>query len=156
MNSVSNRFGGCRGRRNGLESLSRQPDHHRGARPVSAATFRRLQVLNEAIDIQAGVRRHHILRLGENIFNEGREDNAEGNFAVNTAEGQVVNLVAERRNVRPLAGVDIHDKYILSVEIDVRSEVKEKGVYPPLYSPRRVPLIHTVDAVMTPSKSTKT
>src|SRR5450631_2589411 len=37
---------------------------------------------------------------------------------------------------------------------EVRSN--EKGVYPPLYSPSRTPLIQTVDAVITPSKSTKT
>src|SRR5947207_5019345 len=32
----------------------------------------------------------------------------------------------------------------------------EKGVYPPLYSPSFSPLIQTVEAVITPSKSTKT
>ena len=35
---------------------------------------RRLHVLNEAIDIQAGMVGQHVLRLGENIFDEGRRE----------------------------------------------------------------------------------
>ncbi len=68
----------------------------------------------------------HILRLGENILDESWRDDAQRNFAINAAEGQVVNLVAERRNVRPLAGIHVHRQHILSVEIDVRCQVKRE------------------------------
>ena len=66
----------------------------------------------------------HVLRLGKDIFDKGRRNDAQRNFAVNAAEGQVVNLIAERRNVGPLAGIDIHRQHVLSVEIDVRRKVK--------------------------------
>src|ERR1700730_693571 len=68
----------------------------------------------------------YILRLGENILNENRRHDAKRDFAINAAEGQVVDLVAERRDVRPFAGINIHDEYVLPVEIDVRRKVKRE------------------------------
>ena len=85
-----------------------------------------LHVLDVAIHIQAGVIGQHVLRLGENIFDKCRGNDAQRNLAVNAAEGQVVDLVAEGRNVRPFAGIDIHRQHVLAVKINVRSEVKRK------------------------------
>ena len=85
-----------------------------------------------------------------------RGNDAQRNLAVDAAESQVVDLISEGRDIGPLGRVHIDRQDVLSIEIDVGREVKRKGVYPPLYSPRRTPLIHTVEAVITPSKSTKT
>src|SRR5712691_12627323 len=114
---------------------------------------RRLRVLKIAIDIEGRVVGQHIFGLGEDVFKERRRNNTQRNFAVNAAERQVIDLMAERRNVRSLAGIDIHRQQVLSVEIEVRRKVKGKRRVATLYSPNRSPLIHTVEAVMTPSKS---
>ena len=70
--------------------------------------------------------RQHVFGLGEYIFNKGRGNDAQRNFAVDSAEGQVVDLIAERRNVGTLAGIDIHHQHVLAVEIDVRREVERE------------------------------
>jgi hypothetical protein len=85
-----------------------------------------IRVLNETIDIKTGMPGQNIFRLGENILYKCRGHDAQRNFAINAAESQVVNLVAERRDVRPFAGINIHDEYVLPVEIDVRCKVKRE------------------------------
>ena len=113
-------------------------------------------MLDETIDIDSGTRREHILRPHEDVLDECRGHNSQGNLAVDAAEGEIVDFVSEGWNVGALGGVDIDGEYVFSVEIEVRVSSNENGVYPPLYSPSLVPLIQTVDAVITPSKSTKT
>ena len=68
--------------------------------------------------------RQNIFRAHENILDEGRGNDAQGDFAVDAAEGEVVDFVAERWNVGALGGVDIDGEDILSVEIEVRRQVE--------------------------------
>ena len=68
----------------------------------------------------------HVFGLGKNILNKCRGNDAKRNFAVNAAEGQVVDLIAEGRNVRPFAGIEIHRQHVLAVKIEVRSKVKRE------------------------------
>ncbi len=65
-------------------------------------------------------------RLGKNIFNEGARNNAERHFTVNAAEGEVIDLETEGRDVRALPGIDVDGENVLSVEIEMRSEVERK------------------------------
>ena len=58
----------------------------------------------------------HILRSGEDVGNEAGRHNAQIHFAVQTAEGQVVNLVAERRNIGAFRRVDVQRQEIVAVE----------------------------------------
>ncbi len=74
----------------------------------------------------------NILRLGKNILDKSRRHDAKRDLAVNASEGQVVNLIAEGWNVRPLAGIKVHRQHILAIEIEVRSEVKRKRRVPAL------------------------
>ena len=53
-----------------------------------------------------------------------RGHNAQRNFAVDAAESEVVDLVAERRYVGALAGIDVDGKDILSIEIEMRRQVE--------------------------------
>ena len=132
MDGVDDRISRCRRGRKRLEGLF---DH-----PVTIAELnlhpdrlpRRIQVLNKAIDIQAGMRRQHIFRLGKNILDKGRRNDAKRDFAVDAAKSQVVDLVAERRDVRTLGRVNIHGQHVLSVEIHVRGQVKRKRRVPAL------------------------
>src|SRR5262249_28456563 len=45
-------------------------------------------------------------------------------FAINAAEGQVVDFVSEGRDVGTLGGVDVNSKNVFSVEVDVRREIE--------------------------------
>src|SRR3974390_2130111 len=78
----------------------------------------------EEIDIQRRVRTKRVFGLGEDIFDESAGDDAQGDFAVDAAEGQVVNLVSERRNVGTFARIDIDSQNIFAVEIEMRGEIK--------------------------------
>src|SRR5882724_7998181 len=119
MDTVSDWIGGG-GRRNTLHAFG---EHLIAVAEVNLQSERVflcvkmgcIQALNEALNLHAGVRSQHVFRLGENILNKRRRHDAERDFTVNTAEGQVVNLIPERWDVRPLTGVNIHDEYVLSV-----------------------------------------
>ena len=89
---------------------------------------RRLRVLNVAIDIEAGMVGQHVFGLGEDILDERRRNDAQRDFAVDAAEGQVVDLIAERRNVRPLAGIKIHRQHVFPSKSMCGVRSKEKGV----------------------------
>ena len=111
-------------------NLLRAPGQH--AIAVAKTDFERqrvsrcLHALDVAIHIQAGMIGQNILWLGKDIFDKGRRNDAKRDFAIDAAEGQVVNLVAEGRNVRALAGIQIHRQHVLAIEIEMRSEVKRK------------------------------
>ena len=62
----------------------------------------------------------YVLGLGKDIFNEGGRDDAQGDFAVDAAEGKVVDLIAEGRNVGALGGIDFHGQNVFAVEVDMR------------------------------------
>ena len=69
----------------------------------------------------------HVFGLGENIFYEGLRDDAQGDFAVDAAEGEVIDLIAEGRNVGALGGIDFHCENVVAVEINVRRKFKREG-----------------------------
>src|SRR5882724_184110 len=126
MDRVHNRFSGGLSSRQALRALSEYTITLAETDFESQGISRCLRVLKIASDIEGGVVSQHIFGFGEDILKERRRNNKQRNFAVNAAEGQVVDLMAERRNVRSLAGIDIHRQQVLSVEIEVRCKVKGK------------------------------
>src|SRR5258708_5761829 len=84
-------------------------------------------MLKEAIHIQSRMPAEHVFGLGKNILNERAGDDAQGNFAVDASESEVVDLMAERRDIRPLAGVHIHSEDVFTAKIDVRREIEREG-----------------------------
>ena len=81
---------------------------------------------DEAIHVERGVIGQNVLGLGENIFDKCRRNDAQGDLAINAAEGQVVDLVAEGRNVGAFGGIDVDRENILAVEIKVRRQVERE------------------------------
>jgi len=126
MDRVHGRVGAGWRRRNALRTLGEYSIALAEIHFQDQRIFGCVRMLNETIDIQARMRGQHVFRPGENILDKGRGHDAKRNFAVNAAEGQVVNLITERGNIRPLAGVNIHDECVLPVEIDVRCEIERK------------------------------
>src|SRR6266852_7747291 len=86
---------------------------------------RRLQVLNEALNIDARMGKH-ILRPGKYVLNEASWDNSKRNFPVDAAEGQIIDLVTERRNIGPFRGIHRDRENIVSVPIQVGREFERK------------------------------
>ena len=81
-------------------------------------------MLNEAIDIERGIGVSTSFgRTKMFSMNVGGND-AQRNFAVDAAEGEIVDLVAERRNVGAFGGIDIDGEHIFSVEIEMRGQVE--------------------------------
>src|SRR3984885_7260078 len=113
-------------------------------------------MLNVAVDVEAGMVAQHIFRFRKNVLDVSPWDNAQPDFAINSAEGQIINFISERWNIRTLPGIQIPRQHFFPLKSRCGVSSNENGVYPPLYSPRRVPLIQTVEAVIAPSKSTKT
>src|SRR5271154_2121266 len=62
--------------------------------------------------------------LGEDVLDESLRDDAQGDFAIDAAEGQVVDLVAEGRNIGAFGRVEIDGQQVVSVEVNVRSELE--------------------------------
>src|SRR3954452_1289443 len=81
-------------------------------------------MLEDAVHLEARTSGEHIRASDEQVFQETRRHDAQGNLAVDPAESQVVHPVAEGRNVRPFARVDFHDEYVLSLMIDMGCQVK--------------------------------
>ena len=79
------------------------------------------------------------------------------NLAIDPAEGHVVDLVAKRRNIGSFGRVDLHAQHVFAIgDADAASAQTRTACIRPCTRPERTPLIHTVDAVIAPSKSTKT
>src|SRR5579871_3996886 len=83
-------------------------------------------MLNVAIDVQSRFATHHVLRLRENILDECARHDTQCDFAINSAECQVVDRVAKRWNIGSLRRIDIDSQYIFSVEVDVRRQIEGK------------------------------
>src|SRR5580698_4891921 len=82
----------------------------------------------------------YVFRLGEYILEKCPWYHAQGDLTINASERQIVNLVAEGRNIRPLARIHIHGQNIFAVNIKMRSEIEtERRVSAPVFSdPRAV------------------
>src|SRR5215471_760967 len=83
-------------------------------------------MLNETIHVDGGFLTQHILRTNEDVFYERGRNYSQRYLAINAAEGEVIDFVSERRNVSPLAGIDIHRKDVFSVKINVRSQIERE------------------------------
>ena len=86
-----------------------------------------LQALEEAVDVEAGTRGQHVLRLREDVLDEGAGNDAQGDLAVDAAEREVVDLVTEGRDVGSLRGVDVDGQDVLAVEVDVGRQIEREG-----------------------------
>ncbi len=53
------------------------------------------------------MRREHVLGLSKNVLDEGGSDDAQGDFAIDAAKCEVIDLVAEGRNIGALGGIDL-------------------------------------------------
>ena len=62
----------------------------------------------EAIDVQRGIAAEDIFGLGEDVVDVDLGNDAKGDFTINSAEGQVVDFVAEGRDVFPFGRVQLH------------------------------------------------
>src|SRR3954471_18608720 len=97
---VSNRLR----QKTGLGHLSRRlRDHiltieHLG---LQCEWARRFQMLQEAIYFKRGMR-EYVFRANRNILDERRRNREQRDLAIDSSEGQIVDLVSEWRNIRPL------------------------------------------------------
>src|SRR6516225_10441263 len=78
------------------------------------------------IHLHVRTRRQGTLRPRKNIRQKGTRPDTQRHLPIEAAKGQVIDLVAERRNIRPLGGVQIDYQDVLSCEVDVRCQVKGK------------------------------
>src|SRR4051794_22110069 len=83
-------------------------------------------MLEDAVHLEARTSPEHIRASDEHVFQETRRHDAQGNLAVDPAESQVVHPVAEGWNVGPFARIDFHDEYVLSLMINMGSQVKRE------------------------------
>ena len=83
-------------------------------------------MLDEAHNFGSGIGREYVLSTDDHILDERGRHDAQPNFAVDSPESQVINLVSERGNVGTLAGIHINCEYVLSLKVDVRSQIKRK------------------------------
>src|SRR6202158_3105865 len=76
------------------------------------------------------MRAEHVFGFGENVFDKGAGNDAQSDFAVDTAESQVVDLVPKRRDVWALTGVHIDRENVVAAGVEVRCKVEGKGCVP--------------------------
>ena len=74
-------------------------------------------MLQKAINIQRWMSGKHVLWFCKNVLNKCSRHNAERDFAVNTAERQIINLISERRDVGSLCRIHSQCQHVLSVPI---------------------------------------
>src|SRR6202044_689069 len=67
-----------------------------------------------------------VLGLRENIFDVDRRHDAQRNLAIDSAEGEVVNAIAEGRNIRALGRIHIHRQQIFAFKIQMRRQFERK------------------------------
>src|ERR1035438_2442697 len=70
--------------------------------------------------------RENVFRLRKDVLNEGLRDDSQKNFAIDAAEGEVVDLVTEGRNVVAFGGIDFHCENVVAVEVNMRREFKRE------------------------------
>src|SRR5215472_1812652 len=83
-------------------------------------------MLYERTHLSVTTRRQGTLRPCKNIQQKGTRHATQRHLPIDAAKGEVIDLVAERRNIRPLGGVQIDYQDVLSCEVDVRCQVKGK------------------------------
>ena len=94
----------------------------------------------EAVDIKPGSCGQHIAWVGK-VVDPGFRHDAQCDLAVNAAEGHVVNLVPERRNIGALRRIELHAQHVLPIEVEVRCQLEREWRVPALVLAQR----HSVD-----------
>src|SRR5258708_18273052 len=73
----------------------------------------------------------NIFGSDKDVFNKCRWNDTQENFAVDAAKCQIVDFIAERRNIRPLIRVKLDRQHIFTSEVEVRRQLKRKWRVPP-------------------------
>ena len=107
VDRVCHWFGGGFGRRNFLSGGGEDAVTFAEGDFERERFARRFEMLKEAIDVERGMCAENVFGLGEDIFDEGAGNDAEGNFTVDAAECEVIDLMAEGRDIGALGGVDV-------------------------------------------------
>src|SRR5689334_20843217 len=63
----------------------------------------------------------------EDVVDPGGGNDTQSNFAVDAAEGEVVDHVAKGRNVGALGRVKLYDEDVVAAEVQMRRELERKG-----------------------------
>ena len=87
-------------------------------------------MLQEAVNLETGFRCEYIFRTREDVFDESRWNDTQPNFPVNAAEGEIVDFIAEGRNVRTFGGIYVDRQHILAGEIEMRRQFKGEWCIP--------------------------
>ena len=87
---------------------------------------RRFQMLNETIDIDRGVAVSTFFGCTKIFSINVAGNNAQRDFAIDAAEGQIVDFISEWWNVGALRGINIDSKQIVSIEIEVGCQFKRE------------------------------
>ena len=105
--------------------LSRRRDRHRAVRRRASVHLSRLpDAERNRSTSTSGVGESTFFRANENVLDKGRGHDSQRDFAVNAAEGEIVDFVSERRNVGALGGIDIDGENVFSVEVEVRRQLE--------------------------------
>ena len=68
--------------------------------------------------------RENILRLGEDVFDVGLRDEAQGDFAIDAAEGEIVDVAAEGWDIGAFGGIELDGENVVAGPVEVGSEIE--------------------------------
>src|SRR5437588_2383162 len=126
MDRMHNRIGGSRRRRNTLPCFGYNLITIAQHSLESKGLLRSFEVLDVTVHVQSWMRTQHLLGLREDIFQKRSGNNPQRHFPINAAEREVINLIAEGRNVGALARIKVHHQDVLAIEIDVRRQIERE------------------------------
>jgi hypothetical protein len=66
-------------------------------------------------------------RLGEHVLDKHRRHDAQRDFAIDAAEGQVVDVLAEGRDIGPFGGIHLDGQDVGRVRLQVRRQIEGEG-----------------------------
>ena len=84
----------------------------------------------KAINLERRLRTENVFRAREEVVEVECGNDAQGDLTVDASEGHVINLVPEGRNVIALGRVDLHDKDVLVVVLQMLCEFEGEGGEP--------------------------
>lgn len=82
--------------------------------------------VEEAFDLDGGGGAEHVGWAGADVFEKGLGDDAERDLAIDAAEGEVVDLVAEGRDVGAFGGVDVEGEKIFAGGVEMLGQLEGK------------------------------
>jgi len=86
-----------------------------------------LATIQEAFDVDRWGWAEDVFGTGEDVVEVRLRDDAEGNLAVDAAEGEVVDLVAEGRDVGALGGVALDRENVAAGGVEEAGELEREG-----------------------------